>query len=66
MFIKLAKHRKFEYTPRYYKPEGEDRIRQRIRIRRQRQRAKGRSLVWMIAMLAFVLYVMYLLSQIGK
>ncbi len=68
MLTKLSKHRKFEYTPLYYNPEKDEQenIRKRLGIRRLRRRAKTRSLVWMLATLAFVLYMLYLLSQVGN
>ena len=68
MLTKLSKHRKFEYTPLYYDPEKDERenIRKRLGIRRLRRQAKTRSLVWMLATLAFLLYMLYLLSQVGK
>ena len=66
MFIKLAKHRTFQYTPRYYDPEKEKRKHRGIRIRHQRHQAKGRSLIWMIATLGFVLYLMYFLLKLSQ
>lgn len=66
MFIKLAKHRSFEYTPRYYDPDKEKRKHRSIRIRRRRHEVKGRSLIWMIAALAFISYLMYFLLKLQQ
>ncbi len=66
MFIKLAKHRSFEYKPRYYDPDKEKRKYSGIRIRRRRHQTKNKSLIWMIALLAFILYVMYFLLKLSQ
>ncbi|HFB67454.1 MAG TPA: hypothetical protein ENJ66_00705 [Calditrichae bacterium] len=68
MLTKLSKHRDFEYTPLYYKPEKDkdEQVRKRLGIRRLRHKHKTRSLIWMLATLGFILYMLYLLSQIGK
>ena len=66
MFTKLSKHRSFEYTPRFYDPDKEQRNHPGIRIRRQRHRTKGRSLIWMIATLGFILYVLYFLLKLQQ
>lgn len=66
MFIKLAKHRSFEYTPRYYDPDKEKRKHRNIRIRRRRHEVKSRGLIWMIALLAFILYLMYFLLKLQQ
>jgi len=68
MLTKLSKHRDFEYTPLYYKPEKdkEEQIRKRLGIRRLRRRSKTRSLIWMVALLGFLVYILYLLSKIAQ
>ncbi len=69
MFIKLSKHRKFEYLPLYWDPEKEEREkgRKRIRFRRTTARhAKMRSYFWLIIMLGFIMYILYLLSRVAK
>lgn len=66
MFGKLRKHRTFQYTPRFYKPEEDERKRPKIRIRPSARSAHRRSMVFMIAAIGFVLYILFLLSRIGK
>jgi hypothetical protein len=66
MFIKLAKHRSYEYTPRFYDPDKEKRKHPGIKIRSQRHRTRGRSLIWMIAVLGFILYLMYFLLKLSQ
>ncbi len=57
MFFKLAKHRKFEYTPRYYNPDKDRAQQTRVHFRHLRHRRKNYSIIWMLALLIFVLYL---------
>lgn len=68
MAARLARHRKFEYTPHYYKPENSEPSthRKRIRFRHLRRENRKHSLLWMGATLGFLLYLIYLFAQIGK
>lgn len=66
MFIKLARHRSYQYTPRYYNPDKEDKKRPRIRIRRRSHQARSKSLIWMFALLAFIIYLIYMFTQLQK
>jgi len=66
MFTKLAKHRKFDYTPRIYNPEKDERARPRIEFRRMHSRRKSRSFIWLLFLLFFVVYLIILLSRFGN
>jgi len=66
MFTKLAKHRSFEYKPRYYNPDEEKRKHAGIRIRRQRHHTKSKSLIWMIGLLGFILYMLYFFVDLTR
>jgi hypothetical protein len=65
MFGKLAKHRDFQYTPRYYDPKKEEQEKGRpnISFRRMRRKTKTRPYIWLIAMLAFIIYLLFILSK---
>ncbi len=66
MFGKLRKHRSYQYTPRFYKPEEDKERKPRIRIRRSGRSAQYRSVLYLLVTIAFLMYVLYLLSRIGK
>lgn len=68
MFTKIAKHRKFEYTPHYYNPDEERKSsdRPQINFRRMRSRQKTRPFIWMIILLGFVVYLLIALSRIAQ
>jgi len=68
MAARLAKHRKFEYTPHYYKPDETrpSARRMRIKFRHQRRENRTRSLLWMGATLGFIIYLLYLFSHLGR
>lgn len=63
MFTKLAKHRKFEYTPRIYNPKKDEQNRPKIEFRSLRYRRKPRSFIWLLALIFFVVYFIILLSK---
>ncbi len=65
MFTKLSKHRKFDYTPLFYDPAKEEREHPRIHFRRLRSRRKSYSLIWLIALLFLVIYLIIALSKIA-
>ena len=64
MFFKLAKHRKFDYTPRIYDPDKVDRGKPRIQFRHLRYRRKTRPFIWLLFLLFFVIYLLVALSKI--
>ncbi|MFZ0391019.1 MAG: hypothetical protein WAN36_11230 [Calditrichia bacterium] len=66
MFTKLSRHRAFEYTPRRYDPDKERREgkRPQIQFRQMRHRRKTRPYIWLILMLAFILYIMVMLTKV--
>lgn len=66
MFFKLRKHRTYQYTPRFYKPEKEPRERRPIRFRRRRQKTSTRSLIFGFVAIALVIYILHILTQIAK
>ncbi len=67
MFGRLAKHRRFEYTPVYYDPEKEEkeRGRPRIHFRRMHRKARAKPFIWLLAMLIFVVYLIIILGKIA-
>jgi hypothetical protein len=67
MFFKLAKHRKFDYTPLYYDPQKEEAAggRPRIQFRRLRHRTKTRPFIWLLALLFIVIYLLIALSKLA-
>jgi hypothetical protein len=66
MFTKLAKHRKFDYTPRVYNPKKNEGARPRIEFSRMHSKKKSRSFIWLIFLLLFVVYLIILLSKFGN
>lgn len=65
---RLPKNRKFSYEPRLYDPKKEEREGRRIKFQRKTTRAvaKQRSLIWLLLMLALVVYFVVFLSRLGK
>jgi hypothetical protein len=56
---KRVKHRRFDYQPRFYNPEKEQKLRQRIRIRSRASRRRspaGLIYALLLLMLAFYIY----------
>lgn len=65
---RLPKNRRFNIEFHYYDPEKEEREGRGIRFKRNtytRKTARTRSLVWLMTLLALVLYALYYLSGIG-
>jgi len=60
MLMKKPRHRIFDYPPRFYKPEDDDKERRKRRIGFKRQlkmkRGKGNSVVW-IVLLALAVFI---------
>ncbi len=67
MFMKLSKHRTFDYTPRRYDPKKEEKEsgRKPIRFQHLRSQRKSKSYIWLIFLLGFVMYIIYMLSKIS-
>ncbi len=68
MFFKLAKHRKFDYTPLFYDPKKEEATaggRTRIHFRRLRHRPRTRPFIWLLALLFIVIYLLIALSKLA-
>ena len=65
---RLPKNRKFSYEPRLYDPHKEEREGRHIKFQRKTTKAvaKQRSIVWLILMLALVIYFIVFLSRLGK
>lgn len=62
------KHRQYSYTPRFYNPEtrGEDGRKPIHFSRAGVYRKSGRSLIFVLAAIGFIVYILHLLSQIGQ
>lgn len=66
MFMKLAKHRKFEYTPRIYNPKKDDQNRPKIDFQSLKHRRRNKSFIWLLALLFLVVYLIITLSKISN
>jgi len=65
---RLPKNRRFNIEYYYYDPAKEEREGRKITFKRgnaYRKAAKTRSLVWLVVLLAGVLYLLYHFSRIG-
>lgn len=65
---RLPKNRRFNIEYYYYDPEKEEREGRRITFKRgdaYRRAAKTRNLIWMIVLMAAVLYALYILGRIA-
>lgn len=51
------KPRKFDYEPRFYNSEKEDDIKRRLRVRRKSQRRDPTTLLYLLGLLVFTLYI---------
>ena len=60
MLMKKPRHRVFDYPPRFYEPEDDDKERRKRRLGFKRQskikRRKGSSIIW-IVLLALAVYI---------
>jgi len=53
------KPRRFDYEPRFYNPDKEDEIKRRMRVKRRKNRRRSPlSLLYLIGLLAFAIFVM--------
>jgi hypothetical protein len=69
MFFKRFQHLRFEYIPRYYKPEEDEELKRKERIKRQLKfqritisERKKRSLIWWLIVVGLIFYVYLILS----
>lgn len=64
MLMRKPKNKKFEYEPRYYKPEKdeEERRKRRLNFRTGLKSSKGKSTIYY---LTFVLILIYIIIKIG-
>ena len=54
---KKKKPRKFDYEPRFYDPSKEEDIKRRMRIGRRSRRRNPTSLLYLLGLLIFTLYI---------
>lgn len=66
MFVKLKKHRPYQYEPRFYKPDVAGKERKPIRFRKPPRKSNSLSLVFIVTAIGLILYVLYLLSQLAN
>ena len=61
IFVQRTRNpRKFDYEPRYYNPDEEQKLRRRMRIKRRvSKRRNPMALVYFAIMLLMVLFIMY-------
>ncbi len=68
MLLKRPTYRRFDYLPRYYKPELDEKERFKEQMRRERTKTRRKSrpvLVWGV-ILFLVLYAYIYLSGVGR
>jgi len=67
MFMKKPRHRVFDYSPRFYKPEEDEKERQKRRLGFSRQRKvhskKRNPLIWLVLVIVIV-YIYLKLSGV--
>ncbi len=67
MFIRLRKHRRYDYTPRFYKPEtAKTERRQKIRFEKPKRKSGSRRLMIYGAAFVALMYILLTLSQSGQ
>jgi hypothetical protein len=66
MFVRLKKHRPYQYEPRFYRPDVTSKERKPIRFRRSRRKNDSLSVVFIVAAIALIFYVLHLLSQLAN
>ncbi|CUT00403.1 hypothetical protein JGI3_00338 [Candidatus Kryptobacter tengchongensis] len=69
MLFKRPQHLRFEYIPRYYKPEKDEELKRKERLRRSLKiqrigisERKKRSLLWWLIIVGIVFYLYLVLS----
>ncbi|MCB0834363.1 MAG: hypothetical protein KDC45_12930 [Bacteroidetes bacterium] len=65
--FKMQKHRRFDYTPLYYRPEEDPQAkrRERIRFRRGTSRTGTRTFRY-ILLFIFALFIIYVLKKLAS
>lgn len=66
MFVRLKKHRPYQYEPRFYKPDVTSKEGKPIRFRKPRRKSNSLSVVFIVTAIALILYVLHLLSQLAN
>jgi len=63
---RMPKARRFSYEPHYYDPKKDDKTRKKIKFQRQvtRRSAKSRSIVWLVILIALVVYLVVYFSRL--
>ncbi len=61
-FGKRHGYRRFNYTPRYYDPRKDERIKERMRVQSNVRRGKGGNVFLYVLLLCGLLWVMVKLS----
>jgi hypothetical protein len=58
MFLRRPKYHRFEYLPRFYDPEKDEReeFKRKFQKERNLHRRKTRPLLWWLILMAFALY----------
>lgn len=51
------KPRKFDYDPRFYDPSNDEDIKRRMRVRRKSRRRDPTSILYLIGLLLFTIYI---------
>ncbi len=67
MFLRPGrKHRSYQYTPRFYKPEVPDPTeRKQIRFKRNVRSQSNRSLLWTLVAILCVIYFIFYFNSSG-
>ncbi len=64
MYMKKPQHRNFDYTPRYYVPENDERERKKRRLGFSRQlkvrRQKRSPIIWVILIIILIIVILKL------
>ncbi len=67
MFIKKAKHRVFDYQPRYYDPSKDENEKRKRKLgfrSNLRRNSNKKSLIMLIIMILFILYLFLTFNKI--
>jgi len=64
----LRNNRKFSFKPYYYDPEKDNTNKRRIEFKRnvRRKAAKQKSLISLFILLAIIIYLIHMLSSMGR
>lgn len=66
LFIKKPKNKKFDYSPRYYRPEldEEERKKRKLNFRSELKVKKGKSPLFYLVFLILVIYALIRFSKV--